>query len=157
MDKKEETSTCQERHFVLEEVNSDGYDIESTKFFQEAADLLTCFYMAIDAANSDSDTDHPRSEDKSGQTMSIPKTDRALNSSKRMDLQTNESMDLSFYTQKEEQSNYGQTSVIRIQNKIPDIGFTSEELCCIKAQEKVQKLNLFYSILYFTNTFNNMF
>ena len=142
LDKKEETSTCQERHSVEEEVNSDGYDIESTKFFQEAADLLTPFYMAIDAANSDRDAVHPHSEDKSGQIMSITKTDRALNSSKRMDLQTNESMDLSLYTQKEEQSNYGQTSVIRIQNKTPDIGFTSEELCCIKAQENVQKCNL---------------
>jgi hypothetical protein len=143
---KEGRSLCQERRSIdikpEEEVDADTYDIENTKFFQEAADLLTPFYMAIDAANSDSDAVHPPSEDKSENIMSKTKAGNALNSSKRMDLQTNEIMDLSCYTQKEEQLNYGRTSVIRIQNNTPDIGFTSEELCSIKAQEKVQKSNL---------------
>ena len=82
------------------------------------------------------------SEDKSEQIISKTKTGKAFNSSKRKDLQISEVMDLSCYTQKEEQLNHGRTSVIRIQNNSPDIGFTSEELCCIKAQERVQKSNL---------------
>ena len=146
LDKKEETSLCQERHSVdikpEEEFNSSAFDIVGTKFFQEAADLLTPFYMAIDAANSDSDAAYPPSEDKSEQMMSITENGKAFNSSKRKDLQTNEVMDLSCYTQKEEQLNYGRTSIIQMQSNTPDIGFTSEELCCIKAQEKVQKSNL---------------
>jgi hypothetical protein len=146
LDKKEETSLCQERHSVdikpEEEVNSDAFDIEGTKFFQEAADLLTPFYMAIDAANSDSDAAYPPSEDMSDKMMSITETGKAFKSSKRKDLQANKIMDFSCYAPKEEQLNCGRTSVIRLQSDAPEMSFTSEELCCIKAQEKVQKSNL---------------
>jgi hypothetical protein len=145
LDKKGGTSLCHERHIDIKpevEVNSDAFDIENTKFFQEAADLLTPFYMAIDVANSDNDAVHPSSEDKYENMTITSKSGKAFHSSNRMDLQTNEIMDLSYYTHKKEQLNYGRTSVIRIQNNSPAIGFTSEELCCIKAQEKVQKTNL---------------
>ena len=100
--------------------------------FNNAADLLTPFYMALES-------DHKTCEDKSKRMKMVPMSETPKCYFKSYNNIGFSGSMLPPYSLSEPSRGY---SVIRLHNNVPEVVFTTEELCVLRDQELVQKSNL---------------
>ena len=146
----EETS-YQMKSFIPSEKEDDKFHtgIESTKIFHEAADLLTPFYMALDAVKDEASclsVDNKNVKDMN-KTKDIPlfcslKSNIEISANKVVKKAGSVSHSSNVCYKKEELQCSRGSSVIHLVKTIPEIVFTTEELLSIKDQDTIQKSNL---------------
>ena len=147
-----EESSHDMKSFIPSEKEDDKfltYGIESTKIFHEAADLLTPFYMALDAVKDESSclSMDIKNEKDINKTKDIPlfcpqKNNLEISSNKFMEKADSVSHSSNVCYKKEELQCSRGSSVIHLVKTIPEIVFTTEELLSIKDQDTIQKSNL---------------
>ena len=125
------------------------YGIESTKIFHEAADLLTPFYMALDAVKDESlfrsMDDKNVKDNKNTKDIALftsQKNNLGISVNKAIKQTDSVSYNSKVFHQKDETQWFRGTSVIQLSKTVPEIVFTTEELMSIKDQENIQKSNL---------------